>query len=266
MCRWTAWIGSPIFVEDLVSVPSHSLVHQSQSANECKSPINGDGFGLAWYDQRPEPGIYRDFLPAWSDANLKSLASQVRSGLFMAHVRASTGSAISRNNCHPFAAGRWSFMHNGQIGGFEGFRRSADMLLSDDMYRHRKGATDSELLFLLALSEGLDSDPIGAFSRALATLYSLSVKQGRAPHLRIAAAFSNGAELWALRMASDALAPTVYYRHDPQVDGWCVASEPLDSLQSGWTVLPAGSIARFTKADIQVHPFLLADQIDTAVA
>ena len=266
MCRWTAWIGAPIFVEDLVTVPSHSLIHQSQSANECKSPINGDGFGLAWYDQRPEPGIFRDILPAWSDANLKSLAAQVRSGLFMAHVRASTGSAISRNNCHPFAAGKWSFMHNGQIGGFEEFRGIADMQLSNDVYRFRKGATDSELLFLLALTEGLSEDPVGAFQRALGTLHALSLKFGHAPHVRVGAAFSNGEELWALRLASDRFAPTVYYRKDEQKNGWCVASEALDAQQSGWTALPPDTIVRFTKAKISISRFVLDNSTKASVA
>ena len=116
------------------------------------TPVNGDGFGLCWYGERDEPGLYRDTLPAWSDPNLKSLVGQVKSGLFMAHVRASTGTATSRNNCHPFTCGKWSFMHNGQVGGYDGFRRHADMLIPDALYPYRKGATDSEALFLAALS------------------------------------------------------------------------------------------------------------------
>jgi predicted glutamine amidotransferase len=78
------------------------------------------------------------------------------------HVRASTVAAISRNNCHPFAVGQWSFMHNGQIDGFESVRKTADMLIPDQLYLHRQGATDSEAFFLVALGDGLDSDPIGA--------------------------------------------------------------------------------------------------------
>ena len=77
----------------------------------------------------PEPGLFRDVLPAWSDPNLKSLTAQVQSHLFLAHVRASTGTATSRNNCHPFVHGRWSFMHNGQVGGYDAFRRDADMMI-----------------------------------------------------------------------------------------------------------------------------------------
>ena len=53
-------------------------------------------------------------------------------------------------------------MHNGQIEGFESVRKTADMLIPDQLYLHRQGATDSEAFFLVALGDGLDSDPIGA--------------------------------------------------------------------------------------------------------
>ena len=178
MCRWAAYVGQPIFLEDIVSLPDHSLIRQSQGARRCLTPVNADGFGLAWYGERPEPGLYRDVMPAWSDPNLHSLVAQVRSGLFMAHVRASTGTATSRNNCHPFVLGRWSFMHNGQFGGYDAFRRDADVMIPDDLYPHRKGATDSEALFLIALGEGLDSDPKGAMERAVARLTDLSMRRG----------------------------------------------------------------------------------------
>ena len=139
MCRWAAYTGEPIFIEDIVSRPAHSLIRQAQGALRCHTPVNADGFGLAWYGERPEPGLYRDILPAWSDPNLRSIVSQVRSRLFMAHVRASTGTATSRNNCHPFAVGRWSFMHNGQFGGYVRYRREVEALIPDALYAERKG-------------------------------------------------------------------------------------------------------------------------------
>ena len=123
MCRWAAYVGQPVFLSDIIANPVHCLIDQSRNAEECKTNLNADGFGVAWYGHRPEPGLYRDVHPAWSDPNLRALSEHVKSALFLAHVRASTGSAISRNNCHPFAVDRWSFMHNGQIGGFEAVGR-----------------------------------------------------------------------------------------------------------------------------------------------
>lgn len=245
MCRWAAWIGAPIFLEDIISRPTHSLVVQSKQAEECKTSTNADGFGVAWYDQRCEPGLYRDVYPAWSDPNLAAVARQVKSHLFLAHVRASTGTAISRNNCHPFAVGRWTFMHNGQMGGFENFRKQADMGIPDELYGDRMGATDSEALFLHAIGFGLDNQPLAAMERAVGDMQAMSEKLGHTPHMRMSAAFSDGQKLYALRYASDDRAPSLYYRKDAKAGGWAVASEPLDGDESGWCELAPGSLAVF---------------------
>src|SRR5918997_783073 len=167
MCRFLAYSGEPVFLSSLVSAPAHSLVHQSLHAAEAKTGTNGDGFGIGWYGERAEPGLYREVRPAWSDENLRSLCDQVRSRLFFAHVRASTGTSSTRANCHPFAYGRHLFMHNGQIGGYQRIRRRIEELIPDEFYDHRLGTGDSEAIFLAALAEGLPDDPIPAMARPL---------------------------------------------------------------------------------------------------
>ena len=256
MCRWAAYLGDPIFLEELVTSPSHSLIHQAREATECKTALNGDGVGLAWYGARPEPGLYRDVYPAWADTNLAAICRSVTSHAFLAHVRASTGAATSRNNCHPFAVGRWSFMHNGQVGGFDRFRRRADMGVSDALYPHRKGATDSELLLLYALEAGLDDDPVGAMIAAHRALEAMSRAHGTTPHLRSSAAWCDGRRLYALRLSSDHVAPSVYYRWSATRNGWAVVSEPLEAGQAGWTELPPGHVAMFEGAQVSVRAIL----------
>ena len=178
MCRFLAYRGEPIFLTDLVCAPSHSLVHQSLHAAEAKTETNGDGFGIGWYGERPVPGTYREVRPAWSDENLRSLCDQVRSGLFFAHVRASTGTATTRANCHPFAHGRYLFMHNGQIGGYARIKRRIEALIPDDLYETRHGTTDSEAIFLLAIANGLGEDPVGAMARTLKQVRAMMVEAG----------------------------------------------------------------------------------------
>ncbi len=256
MCRWAAYTGAPCYLEELVTRPDHSLIQQSIQATECKTQTNGDGVGLAWYGTRPEPGLYRDTHPAWSDPNLRSLTAQVQSELFLAHVRASTGTATSRNNCHPFAVGKWSFMHNGQIGGFENFRRRADMLIPDELYQERKGATDSEVLFLLGLTEGLEENPREAMEIAVGILERMSRERGSTPHMRLAAAFSDGETLYAVRYASDDRAPTVYHRRSEACSGRSVVSEPLVPAADGWEALPPGTFGKFHKdGSYEIEPF-----------
>ncbi|MCB2129221.1 MAG: class II glutamine amidotransferase [Rhodobacteraceae bacterium] len=263
MCRWAAYTGAPIFLEEIVSLPGHSLIHQSHCATECKSAINADGFGLAWYGERPEPGLFRDILPAWSDPNLRSLTAQVKSGMFLAHIRASTGTATSRNNCHPFAVGKWCFMHNGQIGGYDRFRRNAEMLIPDDLYPNRKGATDSEALFLIALAEGLEKDPRAALERATARLEALSRARGTTPHVRMTVAFSDGVRLYAVRYATDDLAPSLYHRWSDTRSGRAVVSEPLEAGEC-WDAVPPGSFCTFEGETVRIEPF--APQILSQVA
>ncbi|RZI97706.1 MAG: class II glutamine amidotransferase [Rubrivivax sp.] len=88
MCRFLAYSGDAIFLEDLVCKPRHSLVRQSLQASEAKTATNGDGFGIGWYGERDTPGVYRECMPAWSDENLLALCANVRSRLFMARVQA----------------------------------------------------------------------------------------------------------------------------------------------------------------------------------
>jgi glutamine amidotransferase len=235
MCRLLAYLGKPILIEDLVALPEHSLVHQSREAHEAKTVTNGDGFGLGWYGERLNPGLYREITPAWSDENLKAVCAQVRSRLFFAHVRASTGAATARANCHPFAVGKYLFMHNGQIGGHARIRRPVENLIPDDLYQHRGGTTDSEAIFLAAFGLGLAQDPVTAIARTLTTLVDMQASAGIIEPLRFAACLSDGETLWAFRWSSDSKPPTLYIRET--TDGTVIGSEPVD-FSSDWKEIP----------------------------
>ena len=253
MCRWAGYIGSPIHLSDILSAPEHSLIEQSRAPDEGKARLNGDGFGIAWYDKRAEPGLYKDVHPAWSDVNLRSFANQVQSHLFLAHVRASTGTAISRNNSHPFVVDNWSFMHNGLVGGFEKVRKKADMLIPDALYKHRKGATDSEAFFLNALGQGLEYDPKRAIAETVKVFEQLSPIT---PHLRLSIAFSDGKKLYAVRYASDRWAPSIYYRRYKQNDSRAIASEPFDENHNGWTRMKSNSFCIFDKKEVIIQTLI----------
>ena len=257
MCRWAAYFGSDLYLEDIITSPCHSLIAQSHHATEAKTATNGDGFGVAWYGTREEPGLYRDLLPAWSDQNLRSLARQINSRLFLAHVRASTGGETSRANCHPFVFQRWSFMHNGQIGNFDRLRRRLESLLPDMLYAHKSGSTDSELFFLLMLHFGLDNDPAAALKRTVEAIYETAEAAHVPPFIRLTAAFSDGHSLFAVRYASDAHAPTLYTAKMASSTGVCVVSEPLDGVAENWMAVPRNSFVTINKPNhICIEPFM----------
>ena len=167
MCRWIAYRGESIKLERYVTAPSHSLVVQSLRALEGNASTNGDGFGLGWYDAHDrEPGLYREVRPAWSDENLRHLCRHIRSHLFFAHVRASTGTPTTRPNCHPFAFGRWLFMHNGQVGDWSLIRRRVEALIPDELYKCRIGTTDSEAVFAVSGAEKILQREVDARAHA----------------------------------------------------------------------------------------------------
>ena len=155
MCRFTFYMGAPISLGSLITEPTHSLIKQSFSSKERSEPLNGDGFGVAWYaNDDDEAAVFRSITPAWNNGNLQDLSRVTNSGCIVAHVRAATqGLGVSEFNCHPFKSNNLTFCHNGDIGGFEKVRRPLVNSLSDDAYDSIKGSTDSEHLFALVLDQ-----------------------------------------------------------------------------------------------------------------
>jgi glutamine amidotransferase len=258
MCRWTAYVGEPVFLEDVIIKPCHSLVHQSLHATEAKTGTNGDGFGLGWYADRSEPGVYRELRPAWSDENLRSICAQVRSPLFFAHVRAATGTATSRANCHPFSQAGHLFMHNGQVGCYGQLRRRIENLIPDALYDGRSGTTDSEAIFLIALGRGAATDPVGAMESTLSDIRAMMSAQEVCEPLRFTAAFTDGRDLVAYRFACDGRAPTLYWRTTER--GLLVVSEPLDDSRAAWTPVPQNhALVASGKGAPMLVPFMAAE-------
>src|SRR3954462_12453412 len=167
MCRWMAWFGQPVLVDELLFKTRHGIVDQSMHARMGAEPTNGDGFGLGWYGTGDGPAVYHSVSPAWADANLRELAGHLASPLFVAHVRTTTGTAVQQTNCHPFRHGRWLFVHNGVLAGFPVMRRDLLLAIDPAYFDGIAGSTDSEVLVYLARTFGLEDDPLGAVERAV---------------------------------------------------------------------------------------------------
>jgi predicted glutamine amidotransferase len=258
MCRWIAYRGETTALEHYVTEPAHSLISQSIAALESTASINGDGFGLGWYGTHAEPGLYREIRPAWSDENLRYLCRHLHSHLFFAHVRAATGTPITRPNCHPFACGRWLFMHNGFVGSWNRLRRKVEALIPDSLYPARIGTTDSEAIFLAIMGAGID-DPVAATEKTLMRLSYLVNENGASDRLRFTAALSNGQDLFAFRYAVNDRANTLYYRESEQ--GIVVVSEPLDHDHRNWIAVPESHVLVAKAGEpTRIVPFLLRQQ------
>lgn len=253
MCRFLAYSGEPVWLDELLINPESSLVSQSLHAREAKTVVNGDGCGIGWYGEREEPGLYRGILPAWSDRNLSSLCRQLKSHLFLAHVRSATTGGVSMSNCHPFNMGKHLFMHNGQIGGYERIKRRIEAHIPDEIYENRCGNGDSEAIFLIAAGLGLEQDPVGSLSETLKICLDIVNQAEISQALRFSAVHTDGELLRAFRWSSDRFPPTLYWRRMDA--GIAVASEPFGTGGENWEILPANCVATIEGTHIQFDHF-----------
>lgn len=278
MCRWLAYSGSPLRLHALLFETQNSLINQSLACQRASVATNGDGFGVGWYGTQKKPGLYRDIRPAWNDDNLRSLAEQIESPLFFAHVRASTGTATTRQNCHPFRHDNWLFMHNGRIGGYDKVRRCLEFQIPEALYNERIGTTDSEIIFMLLIGNGLLSDPANAYRKTIADIETAMQAQGVTEPLRLTACATDGERLYAIRYSSDQAAPTLFYAQGQQVqveNGTCaftegagsvlVLSEPLDRSDACWNEVPEGYFLTAIGDRVTLQPVVPAEPI-SAVA
>jgi predicted glutamine amidotransferase len=252
-----AWHGQPVLVDELLFKTQHGLIDQSLHARMGAETTNGDGFGLGWYGTGDGPGVYRGIEPAWGDANLRDLAAHTESPLFLAHVRATSGTAIQETNCHPFRHGRWLFVHNGFINGFHELRRDLMLAVDPGLFAEIEGSTDSEVLFHLALTQGLERDPVIALERAIAIVESTGRAHGIDDAVQASIGVSDGERLWAVRYATkdrprslfvSADAHTLKVLHPDHArvqllrdDDCLIVSEPVADLPGAWKEVPASS-------------------------
>jgi len=260
MCRWLAYAGESRLIEQFVYDDPHSLCSQAQQSHKAKLGVHGDGGGLGWYGAAPEPGLYRRSGPAWADVNLRDLTRVVESRVFFAHVRASTGAPNIDINCHPFRAGPFMFMHNGQIGGFAQLRRPLTAMLTDECFDALQGGTDSELLFQLMMTNGLTEDAESAIRRSILQVEKMRQEAGIAEAFRATFAITDGKHVWALRWSSDDYAPSLYLTQ--KHNGALIVSEPLDKDTLSWQKVPADSLVRIAigsnRVSVAQHEAFLA--------
>ncbi|MGH9323104.1 MAG: class II glutamine amidotransferase [Vicinamibacteria bacterium] len=269
MCRWMGYSGGSVSLEELLFKPKHSLIDQSMSSHSPDTPTNGDGFGVGWYDARGRAGLFRSIRPAWNDFNLREIAALTNSSLFLAHVRATSQATIQETNCHPFRHGRWLFVHNGEIQEIETLRRELLFRIEPRLFPEVQGTTDSELMFFLALTFGLESDPLGAVQRMAGFVEEVARKHGVKDPVWMTLGFSDGQKLYAVRYASDGDAPTLYhsramedlYQLNPALrdrfsaDARAIVSEPPGDVAAAWTEIPQSTAVILGRGEIEHRPF-----------
>jgi predicted glutamine amidotransferase len=271
MCRWLAYTGSPVLLEKALYSPAHSLIDQSLHSKLGAEATNGDGFGIGWYDDQPAPGVFRSIEPAWNDQNLRELSAHITSGHFFAHIRAAIGSAVQQTNCHPFRHGRWLFMHNGFLGDFPRVKRDLAMAVDDSLYPEIAGQADTELLFYIALTFGLEDDPADAVARAVGLVEKVGHEKGVKYPFQGTIATTDGERIWAFRYSSEGKSRSLFFTSTVETvrklypdlpildeiseDARLIVSEPIGDVPGAWNEVPESCYVVVGGGDEQMRPF-----------
>ncbi len=271
MCRWLAYSGAPILMAEVLYGGTNSLVDQSLHSRLGAEPTNGDGFGVGWYGSPETPGVYRSVEPAWNDENLRELSAHISSPLFFTHIRAAIGSAVQQTNCHPFRHDRWLFMHNGYINEFGTIKRDLVLAVDPSLYPEIKGQADTELLFFLALTFGLQDDPPAAVEQAIGLVEDVAGRHGVPHPFQGTVATSDGESIWAFRYSSERKSRSLFYTTDVPTlrklypdrelfqevseNARLIVSEPLGDVAGVWNEVPESSWGVIGPGREEIRPF-----------
>ena len=258
-------------LEELLYGRQNSLIVQSLHSRLGAEETNGDGFGIGWYGKQESPAVFHSIEPAWNDRNLRELAGHITSPLVFAHIRASTGSPVQQTNCHPFRHGRWLWMHNGFLDGFAKVKRDLTVAVDPELYPEIEGTTDSELMFHLALTFGLEDDPPQAVARTIGLVESVGHEHGLEFPFQGTIATTDGERIWAFRYSSEGKSRSLFFSTDVRTlralypdnellrdlgdESRLVVSEPLGDLPGAWNEVPEASYGVIQPGQDEMHPF-----------
>jgi glutamine amidotransferase len=218
VCRFAAYLGEPVLIEDLLYEPDGALVRQAVDT-ELMSHLNLGGFGLAaWSADAHAPArplTYRvPTLPNF-DRNLRALASQIRARALLAHVRGvlyDSRESVGAHNVHPFLfedAG-FALAQNGDLYDFARMRYDLLDHLNPGLTGLIEGTTDTEWVYALVLSQLNDPfSPVGpeeaarAVTRTLEILRDLRERRGIATQSPVNLVLTDGDWMLATRCAYD---------------------------------------------------------------
>jgi predicted glutamine amidotransferase len=215
--------------------------------------------------------VYHSIEPAWNDRNLREVASHVRSPLFLSHIRASTGTAVQQTNCHPFRHENWLWVHNGLVRDFHLIKRDLALAVDESLYADMEGSTDSEMLFYLALTFGLEADPPTAVERMVGLVEEVGHRHGTEHPIQMTLGMTDGESIWAFRYSSERKSRTLFYSTDVRTvrilhpererlqevsdESRIVVSEPLGDLPGAWNEVPESSYGVVQEGEDELRPF-----------
>ena len=271
MCRWLAYSGTPIRLEELLVKRDRSLIDQSLHSRLGATTTNGDGFGVGWYDDTGTPRLYRSVHPAWNDRNLRELAAGISSPpLPRTHPRIDrVGDPGDERASVPARAVALDAQRVDPR--VPAVRRELLLAVDDSLFPSIEGTTDSEAMFYLALTFGLEDDPVGAVERMVGFVEETGRRHGVEQPIQMTIATSDGRSIYAFRYSSEGASRSLFFstRMDalqanyPEMvelaglsdETRVVVSEPLGDLEGAWNEVPESHVGIIQPGDDELRPF-----------
>ena len=149
------------------------------------------------------------------------------------------------------------WMHNGAVAEFHLLRRDLALRVAPHLFPYVEGSTDSEMMFYLSLTLGLEEDPPGAVARMAGLVERVGHEHGVEFPLQMTVAVTDGARLWAFRYSTQqqsrslfystrvetlrSLHPDLEFLREISGDARLIGSEPLGDLPGAWNAVPEGA-------------------------
>jgi glutamine amidotransferase len=193
------------------------------------------------------------------------------SPVVFAHIRAAIGSPVQETNCHPFRHGKWLFMHNGFIAEFATVKRDLVLAIDPSLFPLMEGSADTEVMFHLALTFGLEDDPPAAMEATVGLIEEVGRKHGVEHPIQMTVATTNGESIWAFRYSSERNSRSLFFttaietvrQLHPELDilalvddeARLIVSEPLRDLPGVWNEVPESTWGVVQPGQDEIHAF-----------
>lgn len=162
-------------------------------------------------------------------------------------------------------------MHNGLIRDFAKVKRDLAFAVDPSLFAEIEGSTDTEMFFYLALTFGLQDDPIGGVERAVGFIEATGRRHGVQHPIQMTVATTDGAKVWAFRYSSEGSSRTLFYSttvttlrelypDNPMLVGMSeesrlIVSEPLGDRAGVWNEVPEASCGVIQEGQDELLPF-----------
>jgi predicted glutamine amidotransferase len=199
MCRWMAYSGEPILAEELLFRPTHSIIGQSLHAKLQRYTTNGDGFGIGWYGDSTNARRVQEHTPRLErPRSARDRRTDTHTATARTHPRLERDPSAAQQ-LPPVPARPMVVNAQRSLAGFQKMKRDLMMEVDPSLFADIEGSTDTETLFFLALTFGIEEDPPNAVARAVSLVEEVGHRHGIQYPVHMTVATSDGESITARR-------------------------------------------------------------------